>query len=43
MVIPKDHSAAHRVFEAPAAFMWHSFNAYERPGEIVADFIGYVE
>lgn len=29
------------ILEAPAAFMWHGFNAYERGGEIVADFIGY--
>lgn len=28
--------------EAPAAFMWHGFNAYEREdGSIIADFVGY--
>ena len=29
--------------EAPAAFMWHALNAYERNGEIIADFVGYDE
>ena len=29
------------MLEAPAAFVWHGFNAYERGEEIVADFVGY--
>lgn len=29
--------------EAPAAFMWHTLNAYEKNGEIIADFVGYDE
>ena len=29
------------LFEAPAAWMWHALNAYERNGELVADFVGY--
>ncbi len=31
------------ILEAPAAFMWHSLNAYERGGTIVAEFVGYDE
>jgi all-trans-8'-apo-beta-carotenal 15,15'-oxygenase len=27
--------------EAPAAWMWHSLNAYEEGQEIIADFVGY--
>ena len=29
------------MFEAPAAWMWHALNAYERDGVVVADFVGY--
>ncbi len=28
-------------YDVPASFMWHALNAYERNGEIVADFVGY--
>ncbi|MGD2132144.1 MAG: carotenoid oxygenase family protein [Maricaulaceae bacterium] len=29
-------------FDAPAAWMWHALNAYDRPdGSIVADFVGF--
>lgn len=27
--------------EAPASWMWHSYNAYEEKDKIIADFIGY--
>ena len=30
-------------FDAPAAFMWHVFNAYEEDNKIIADFVGYDE
>jgi all-trans-8'-apo-beta-carotenal 15,15'-oxygenase len=29
------------VFQSDAVWMWHSINAYEKEGSIVADFIGY--
>jgi all-trans-8'-apo-beta-carotenal 15,15'-oxygenase len=29
------------LIEAPGRFMWHSVNAYESAGEIIADFVGY--
>jgi len=31
------------MLEAPASFMWHSLNAYERGSTIVAEFVGYAE
>ena len=40
LVVPRAGGQVRR-FEAPGAFMWHALNAYERPGEIVADFVGY--
>jgi all-trans-8'-apo-beta-carotenal 15,15'-oxygenase len=43
LVIPLDASAPVRAYEAPATFMWHSFNAYETSDGIVADFVGYAE
>ena len=27
--------------DAPAAYMWHSLNAYQQNGAIIADFVGY--
>ena len=41
MVVEKSAGAAPILFEASAAFMWHSLNAYEDGGDIVADFVGY--
>lgn len=41
MVVPRDGSGEPRLLESEALFMWHSFNAYEQGGEIIADFIGY--
>ena len=41
MVIDKNSGDVVAQGEAPSAFMWHSMNAYERDGAIVADFVGY--
>ena len=43
MVIDKSGKAEPQLFEAPASFMWHSFNAYQQGNTIIADFIGYDE
>jgi all-trans-8'-apo-beta-carotenal 15,15'-oxygenase len=40
MVVPRAGGEA-QVFEAPASFMWHTLNAYEAGGDIIADFVGY--
>lgn len=41
MVADREGDGAPLILESPACFMWHSFNAYEKGGEIIADFIGY--
>lgn len=41
LVLDKNGVEAPRYIEAPAAFMWHSLNAYERGNGIVAEFVGY--
>ena len=42
LVMVLDRSGGEPVLiEAPAAYMWHSLNAYEHNGAIVADFVGY--
>ncbi|MFK0573238.1 carotenoid oxygenase family protein [Endozoicomonas sp.] len=41
VVIPRDSGQPVRFFSAPAKFMWHSFNAWEKGNEIIADFIAY--
>lgn len=41
LVIPRDSSQDHFTVEAPARFMWHSINAHDDRGTIIADFIGY--
>jgi len=41
MVIDKNGERDARVFEAPAAWMWHALNAYEQGGTIIADFVGF--
>ena len=41
MVIPRDSQQPVKTFEAPAAWMWHSLNAYEREHEIVMDFAAF--
>lgn len=41
MVMEREGNDAPLFLEAPPCFMWHSFNAYEKGGEIIADFVGY--
>ena len=42
LVMVLDRSGGEPAFiEAPAAYMWHSLNAYEQNGAIIADFVGY--
>jgi all-trans-8'-apo-beta-carotenal 15,15'-oxygenase len=41
MVLDREGHQLPILLESSACFMWHSFNAYNKGGEIVADFIGY--
>jgi all-trans-8'-apo-beta-carotenal 15,15'-oxygenase len=41
MVLEREGNGVPLFLEAPPCFMWHSFNAYEKGEEIIADFIGY--
>jgi len=41
MVIDRSGASGPVLLEAPARFMWHSLNAYETGGSIIADFVGY--
>lgn len=41
LVLDKNGVEAPRYIDAPAAFMWHGLNAYDRGDEIVAEFVGY--
>lgn len=41
MVIDREGDRPPLMLESPACYMWHSMNAFNRGGEIVADFIGY--
>lgn len=41
LVLPRDGSGEPVFISTEARFMWHSVNAYEVGGEIIADFIGY--
>lgn len=41
MVVGREGDDEPVLLESDAVFMWHSFNAYERGSEIIADFIGY--
>ncbi len=43
LVVDRDSSGPPVALEAPAAYMWHGLNAFERKGEIVAEFIGFDE
>ena len=43
IVVDKDGKDKPVILEAPAAFMWHSLNAYERGDTIIAEFVGYDE
>jgi all-trans-8'-apo-beta-carotenal 15,15'-oxygenase len=41
MVLDRNHDTPPLFLETSACFMWHSCNAFERGGEVVADFVGY--
>ena len=41
MVLDREGDQPPLMLESQACYMWHSFNAFNRGGEIVADFIGY--
>ncbi|BCS52949.1 carotenoid oxygenase family protein [Geobacter sp. SVR] len=41
MVFDREGDKPPLFLETPARYMWHSFNAYERGAEIIAEFIGY--
>jgi all-trans-8'-apo-beta-carotenal 15,15'-oxygenase len=41
LVFDRGNSAKPVQFEIEASWMWHSLNAYEIGGEIIADFVGY--
>ena len=41
MVVEKTGDSPPVMIETAASFMWHSLNAYENGGSIVADFVGY--
>jgi all-trans-8'-apo-beta-carotenal 15,15'-oxygenase len=41
LLVRRDDDTAPVHLQAEAAFMWHSINACEKNGEIIADFIGY--
>ncbi|MBV8652518.1 MAG: carotenoid oxygenase family protein, partial [Alphaproteobacteria bacterium] len=40
MVVPRQGGSP-KMFEAPAAYMWHALNAYDEGNTIIADFVGY--
>jgi all-trans-8'-apo-beta-carotenal 15,15'-oxygenase len=40
MVVPRNGGTP-QLFEAPAAYIWHTLNAYREGNEIIADFVGY--
>ena len=43
LVADRDTGAVVAKADAPPSFMWHALNAYERGGDIIADFVGYDE
>ncbi|MEH6403214.1 MAG: carotenoid oxygenase family protein [Sneathiella sp.] len=43
VLLNKNGSEKPIIIEAPTAWMWHSYNAYEVKDKIIADFIGYEE
>jgi all-trans-8'-apo-beta-carotenal 15,15'-oxygenase len=43
MIIDRSGAAQPKTLETSACFMWHSLNAYEEGGRIIADFVGYAE
>lgn len=43
LVVDREAEQKPLFLEAPASFMWHTLNAYDEAGFIVADFVGYQE
>ncbi len=43
MIMEREGTAPPTILETSACFMWHSLNAYEAGGRMVADFVGYAE
>ncbi len=41
MILGREKEAHPLLIETDASFMWHGVNAYEKGGEIIADFVGY--
>jgi len=41
LVLPRDLAGEPVWLTTEAAFMWHSVNAFEQGGELIADFVGY--
>ncbi len=41
LLVPREGEGDPIALETDALFMWHALNAYDRGGEIVADFVGY--
>jgi len=41
LVLPRELTGEPLLLTAEAAFMWHSVNAFEHSGELIADFVGY--
>lgn len=41
MVVPRENGGRPLFIETSSCFMWHSVNAYEDSGAIIADFVGY--
>lgn len=41
VVLERDNDKPPLLLESAACYMWHSFNAFEKGSEIVADFVGY--
>jgi len=43
LVLPRDLSGEPLMLAGEAMFMWHSVNAFEHGGELIADFVGYAD
>jgi len=43
LVLPRDLTGEPLWLTTEAAFMWHSVNAFEQGGELIADFVGYAD
>ena len=40
-ILNRDGSGEPLLLETEASWMWHSFNAFEQDGTLIADFVGY--